>query len=456
MSYQMLERPFCHAERSEPSRFAEVDKRRRIVRRPPMKHMPPRDFKLAKRAVQICFPAWTGELPGARVKPQAARLTARVGHGFSLLELLVSVALFLLITGAVFSAMTSTQKLSQTQQLKADMYLNLRGATELMAQEIGQAGLVSLPPSPSPTLSGNVTASSSAQTVAVSSVTSMFVGEKLLIDAGTSQELVTLTAVSTSLSQITAIFNNSHSNGAVINVLGVFPSGVMSSSTATQLRLFGDINADGSLVYVHYDCDTTAGTLTRSITKVTPSVTTSNASQTLLNHLIANPGGTACFQYTTAQVPLTQAITQTVGTGNGTQTTFSGTIPNVPVKSGSLSVAAGGVTGIDNGSGGITGAGISSGTVNYTTGALSVTFVAAPTSGTPVTATYTWSPIFVTNVAITLSVETSTPNPQTGGYLTMTKSLLNLAPRNVLIGLELANGSNTARLQATPPNLPLS
>jgi len=135
---------------------------------------------------------------------------------------------------------------------------------------------------------------------------------------------------------------------------------------------------------------------------------------------------------------------------------FQGVIPDVSISPGTVSVTAGMVTGTDNGSGNITGAGISSGTVNYTTGAISVTFSAAPSSGTAVTTTSRWNQTLITNVTITLSVETSTPDPQTGQYQKMTKSLLNLAPRNVMTALELANSAFMRRLQPTPPNLPLS
>jgi hypothetical protein len=228
---------------------------------------------------------------------------------------------------------------------------------------------VSLPGNPEPALSAAVVASPTEQTVPVSSVASMFVGQKLLIDSGSSEELVTLTGVSASPPQINGIFGMTHASGAVIKALGVFPNGVMTSSTATQLRIFGDIRADGSLVYVRYDCNPNAGLLTRSITTVTPWTTWANQPDVLLTRLIPNPGGTPCFALTTA--------------------------------------SAGGYT-------------------------------------------------FVTNVAITLSVQTSVPDPQTGTYLTLTKSLRNLAPRNLLIGLELAHVPHTARLQPTPPNLPLS
>jgi hypothetical protein len=47
---------------------------------------------------------------------------------------------------------------------------------------------------------------------------------------------------------------------------------------------------------------------------------------------------------------------------------------------------AGLVAGFDDGAGSITGTGIASGTVDYVTGCVSVTFTAAPASGTPVLA----------------------------------------------------------------------
>ena len=361
---------------------------------------------------------------------------------------MASVAILMVIMAAIFSVISYYQKTYGTTALKADMYENVRGVIELMAQEIGQAGLVSLPPS-SPTLSAAVIASGTAQNVNVSSTTSMFVGEKLLVGTGTSEELVSVTALNTAANQMTGVFTKAHASGAPVNVLGVFHNGVMASSTGTELRLFGDINADGSLLYVHYNCDTstTPGTLTRSVTTVTPSVSSSSAGQTLLSTLIANPGGTPCFQYT-AQLPTSA---QTLGTGNGALTTFSGTVTPAPFSSGSLAVTAGSVFGLDNGSGAFVGTGVLSGTVNYTTGAVSVTFGAAPANGTAVQVGQS----YITNVAVTLSVRTTQVDPQTKAYLTMTKSFLNLTPRNILAGLELANVPFPDRLQPRPPNLPL-
>jgi hypothetical protein len=288
-----------------------------------------------------------------------------------MLELIVSMSVLLVILGGIVPVISLSQQTYSRTELRSDVYENVRGVAELMAQEIGQASLVSLPAS---TLSSAVIASGIAQTVNVSSTASMFVNEKVVVDTGANEELVTLTNVTGSA--ITAIFGSPHAAGVPINAMGVFPSGIVppgttDGSTATVLNIFGDINANGSLVYVRYTCNpgTTAapGTLSRSVTTITPGANAISASQNLLTTLVANPGGTPCFQYTTQ----------------------------------------------------------------------------GPVAG------YT----FVTQTGITLTVQTTAPDPQTHQYLTMTKSFLNLAPRNVLTGLELANAGITSRLQATPANV---
>lgn len=319
--------------------------------------------------------ASANRLPVAYKKPLGAErplglrsCPAKCG-GFSLLELLVSMTVLVVISGGVLSVIGFYQKSFGRTEIRSDMYENVRGVAELMAQEIGQAGLVSLPAS---TLSSAVASSVLAQTVNVSSTTSMFVGEQLLVDAGNSEELVTLTAVTGTT--IKAIFGNAHAIGAPISALGVFPSGIVppgttDGSTANVLNIFGDINADGSLVYVRYTCtpgtSAAPGTLTRSVTTIVPGVNTIGASQTLLSTVIGGAGA-ACFQYTTQ--------------------------------------AAAGYT-------------------------------------------------FVTNVGFTLSVQATRPDPQTLQYSTMTKSFLNLEPRNVLAGFEVATASSplTNRLQPALP-----
>ncbi len=96
-------------------------------------------------------------------------------------------------------------------------------------------------------------------------------------------------------------------------------------------------------------------------------------------------------QWITPQGFSSTVMTDVLGTGNGTLTTFSGTLPAVPVRAGTVVVTAGTVTGQDyNLDGNIIGTGLAVGssTVNYDTGAITVTFATAPASGTSVTVQY--------------------------------------------------------------------
>jgi hypothetical protein len=284
------------------------------------------------------------------------------------------------------------------------MYENVRAVAELMAQEIGQAGLVDLPSGA--TLSGAVTNSATAQTVAVSSTTSMYAGEILLVDTATNEEPVTI--VSLTSTSINGIFASNHASGAVIHAIGVAPNGIVSpsssattpggvscvtiptgvtytatdGSTCNVLNIWGDLNSDGTLVYVRYTCNTTTtpGTLTRSVTTITPGVNTTSTAQTLLSTVIPNPPSSAptpCFQF--------DLSTQ--------QVTVNGVVTN----------------------------------------------------------TY----YMIANIGLTISVRTLKPDPITGQYLTMTKSFLDLSPRNILAGYEQANWGDSSRLQNQPPNVSL-
>lgn len=83
-----------------------------------------------------------------------------------------------------------------------------------------------------------------------------------------------------------------------------------------------------------------------------------------------------------------------IGAGTGAKTTFSspgdGTISSLPIAPGSMVFFASGITGIcyDNGSGTIVGGPCSAGTINYATGAYSITFTSAPTNGGTVFTSY--------------------------------------------------------------------
>ena len=281
--------------------------------------------------------------------------------GFSLLELMVAVAILLVVAGGAFTFLMSYQNTYLATALRSDMHSTLRGATDLMQQDISQAGTVSLSATCSggqpttvvstttstagcPTLKSAVSAG--LQTATVNTNTgAMYVGEALVVDVGSSQETVTTTAVTSTT--FTASFANSHTAGAVVTAPGVFPQGILfanpgctgtctgatpASSSGTDLYLFGDIHGDGTLAVVHYNCNqpstpvtttwVTPGTLTRA-----DSALTANPESTpvvLLDNIAANPNNIPCFQYTW-QTATIGATTYTFATSVSVTLTVQGT-----------------------------------------------------------------------------------------------------------------------------------
>jgi prepilin-type N-terminal cleavage/methylation domain-containing protein len=290
-------------------------------------------------------------------------------RGFSLIELLVAMLIMLIISGAATSALLKMTSTQSTIWNRTQMHSGIRGATEVLQQEVGQAGRVALPAAV--TLSGNVS-NGTSRTVKVSSASGMFSGEFLTIDAGTKQETVTLTNVNTTSTpnEITATFAYDHNSGVAVAVYGAFQAGVVppsstNGSTGTVLKLFGDIDGDGNMSYIEYTCDTARGNLYRnSMAWNAATKAAATASQILLSNIIANPGGTACFTYQTSSM-----------------------------------------------------------------------------AGTD----------FVTNVAVTLTVQTQQIDPVTKAYQTETKALLNVAPRNIVNAAALAFMQQLpSRVQPTP------
>jgi len=314
----------------------------------------------------------------------------RSDAGFTLPELMVTLAIMLVISGAATAAILKMTTTQATIWNRTQMHSGIRGATEVLQQEVGQAGRVALP--------GSVTLNSSVSpgtsTVSVSSASGMFVGEKLTIDAGcfdtltpctSRQEVVTLTAVNAGAGTVTAQFGKDHASGVAIQVLGGFHAGIVPASTAngstdSVLKLFGDINGDGTMVYIEYSiapacicsatCSpaTTTGSLYRnSMAWNAASKSAPAASQVLLGNLVSNPNGTACFTY------------QPTTAVNGN--------------------------------------------------------------------------IYVADVAITLTVQTQLIDPVTKTFQKETKALLNVTPRNVYNTWQVASLGYGERVQSTPPTV---
>jgi type II secretory pathway pseudopilin PulG len=314
-------------------------------------------------------------------------MTRKKQMGFSMVETMVSIAVLSAVGGIVMSGMVQLMRTQGSITNRTEMHTSVRSATELLQQEIGQAGKVSLaPPAANVSLAGAVAAGTVAFTLSASdgSTPAVYPGEALTVDLGTTQEVVTLATGSGASG--TALFQNSHAAGAPVNALGAFGTGVVpptaapasytNGSTATVLKLYGDINSDGNMLYVEYTCvqgtPAAPGTLYRNeISMTAASKPAVDNTMILLNNVLTNPNdvnGNAvpCFNY---QVE-------------------------------------------------------------------------------PLGSSYC-----VTDVAVTLTVQTQNRDPQTGQFQPETKALLNVSPRNVSEVYDTASLTDPMRSQPMPASV---
>ncbi len=232
-------------------------------------------------------------------------------EGYSMIELLVSMIVLMIISGTVMDGVLRMTRTNQTVANRSEMHAGVRNVTELLQQEVGQAGRITIP--------SGLTLASSVDTATLTTTglmmgtdstsftasSLMYPGMQVVIDTGEKEETVALTDASSSSSQITGFFFNHHEAGVPVNVYGGFAEGVVppttaNGSTGSILKIFGDINGTGNMVYIEYECDVNAGRLYRRSMPITatakPALT---PDQTLLNNIVANPGGVPCFTYQT-------------------------------------------------------------------------------------------------------------------------------------------------------------
>lgn len=354
--------------------------------------------------------------------------------GFTLIEMMVSMIVLLAVSGIVMSGMVQMMKTQGTISNRTELHTSVRSATELLQQEIGQAGKVSLPAPPAGTawamLTGvnvpkdvpvtqavqfNVLSPATLLPPLVANAPVLFEGEWITVDTGLNKETVQLTCAAgkgncpfTSntwnatfyYTHLPALIAGTATVGVPISVPGSFSTGIVppapgvlpappagyggypNGSTGTVLKMYGDINGDGNMIYVEYTCDwqNTVGNgpmLYRNQTDfqaaAKPAITPSMA---LLTNL--DPGGNPnqngnavpCFTY---QV-------QTKDTINAVANDM----------------------------------------------------------------------VFVTDVAVTLTVDTPNVDAVTQKVQTETKALLNVSPRNVYNAYEFSQYDYMNRIQITP------
>ncbi len=220
-------------------------------------------------------------------------MTRKQQAGFTLIEMMIALIVLLAVSGIVMSGMVQMMKTQGTIANRTEMHTSVRSATELLQQEIGQAGKISLPTPPAGVvwamLTGVVVPNDKpvtplgGVTFNVVSPTNglpvLFEGEWVTVDTGLNQETVQLTCPTGkgncpfTSNNWNATFYFTHAPLAPISVPGAFSTGIVppqagvltnppagyqgypNGSTGTVLKLYGDINGDGNMIYVEYTCD---------------------------------------------------------------------------------------------------------------------------------------------------------------------------------------------------------
>jgi hypothetical protein len=239
---------------------------------------------------------------------------------------MISVAILTLVCGTVMSGVLRLTKVTDTVSNRGEMHSGVRNATEFLQQEIGQAGRVSFPNSNANKALATGVAGPGAATVTITpNTTGMFVGEKIVVGTGAQEEVVAVTTLNSD-TQITVTFDRAHAANEPISVQGGFGSGVLppslgaAGSSASVLKIFGDIRGDGQMQYIEYWCDTGGHNLYRRAVDYTAAAKPAwSVAHVLLNNIDANPNGAACFTYQVKTVTGTDyvvnvAVTLTVDT----------------------------------------------------------------------------------------------------------------------------------------------
>jgi len=229
----------------------------------------------------------------------------RSDAGFTLIEVMVTTLIMLTVSGVVITGVLNMTQLNNTVTNRSAMFAGVRNATALLQQEVGQAGRVTLPAAVS--TAGN--AAIGATTLTVSSAEDMFVGEYLVIGTGDTLETLGISAINGTTLTFATAFEHIHLANEPVTVQGAFEYGVVpkhkadgtvavNGSTDTVLKIFGDINGSGKMVYVEYTCDLVNNVLYRNqmdfdaAAKVAPGV-----EQILVENVQPNPDNAPCFTY---------------------------------------------------------------------------------------------------------------------------------------------------------------
>lgn len=401
--------------------------------------------------------------------------------GFSLLELLVSVAILTLLMAIVFQFLSSNQKRYRSQQLLAEVSQGGRSAFEVMTQELNQAGY-------NPPFSTNKTVGGSGATNPGAPLASLpvsggspatkgiFYGsrlvigntctgspatcnqEEVLINADTSYGTTAMTATN-----VPVVLVNSHSPGEPIFTRNYpYANGIIYDHRTAgtglgvadnKLRFFGDLLDTGHLYYGEYrlqcegstpgtwidactsTCTTGPFTLTRFITKL------ANAS----SEVFQIPASKSAALDGAPVSPLVSNIEGTCATLPGTSAPTDWLVFNAPDET-----SATGTTNVQ--------AAITYGTTtDYVQPVVNAdgtpaiwfkvnTYGAFDNTTTPATAYFQ---SFVLDVRVILTVRQSQVDPESGTYRTQ-RMQTHIVPKNINNALAIAQNGGSLFLPPTP------
>jgi len=402
--------------------------------------------------------------------------------GFSLLELLVSVSIITLLMAIVFQFLEINQKRYRSQQLMAEVTQGGRGAFEVMAQELNQAGY-----NPPFTVSKRVGGSSvtnpgtgliSFPIVAGTSpaTKNVFYGTRLVIGNNCTgspsvcnqEEIVVnydTTYGTTAMAAGTAplVIGNPHSPGEPIFTRNFpYPSGILYDNYAggtglgiadNKLRFFGDIMDTGDLYYGEYRLQCRGTTPGTYINACTTGCTTGPFLLTRFMTKLAN-ASSGIFQIPASKAaaldgatvsPLVDNIQGTCATGGGSPpanwTVF--TAPDETSSTGTTTVNAA--------------LSWSGGTASYITPVLNsdntpAIWFKVNTSGAWDNSTSPPNPYFlsfVLDVRVALTVRQSQIDPETGTYRVQ-RLQTHIVPKNINNALSVAQNGGAVYLPRTP------
>ena len=365
------------------------------------------------------------------------------------METMVALVVLLAVSAVVMSGMMQMMKTEGTITNRTEMHTSVRSATELLEQEIGQAGKLSLPPTPPNTAWVMLTpvpavafglnpdipvpVAVTFNVLDTNPVTGaqtpvLFEGEWITVDTGLNKEAVQLTCTAgpglcpNPSNAWTATFTYTHAAiaipgtatvGVPISAPGAFSTGIIppavgvmpappagyagypvspvnapgQGSSGTVLKLYGDVNGDGHMVYVEYTC--------------VPGVPQA-------------PGFLYRNQVNFWDLPVVPPL-------DPSKIVLTGVLTNPPSPNGAAVPC--------------------------------FTYQLQTREGVNAAAR---DMAFVTDVAVTLTVQPSNPDPQVPlingqpNYQTETKALLNVSPRNVYNAFEFAQLDYLNRVQPTP------